>query len=111
MVYIQVTVPTDQQSQGNQLQVPSALKYFSISQKEKTLNDLVRDKWLNLTADGNITLGVKSFLDLRSWFRNNDVPSCQVCNEAGVKVVLVAFPLKSFLHSFSSFLALIFGHE
>lgn len=76
------------QSQGGQHQVPPALKYFSISQKEKTLDELVRDQWLNLTADGNISLGVKSFLDLRSWFRNNEVPSCHVCNEAGVKAEL-----------------------
>ncbi|GLT68224.1 hypothetical protein SLA2020_404760 [Shorea laevis] len=38
--------------------------------------------------DGNIGLGVRSFLDLRSYFRNNDIPSCQVCNEAGVKADL-----------------------
>lgn len=80
---------TDPQSQGSQPQVPATLKNFSHSQKEKTLDELVRDQWLNLTTDGNIKLGVKSFLDLRSWFRNNDIPSCQVCNEAGVKVIPV----------------------
>ncbi|KAI9116863.1 hypothetical protein K1719_012229 [Acacia pycnantha] len=81
-------VPVASESQGGQHQVPSALKYFSMSQKAKTLDELVKDQWLNLTADGNITLGVKSFLDLRSWFRNNEVPSCHVCNEAGVKAEL-----------------------
>jgi len=90
MVYVQVTIMTDPQSQGGQPNVPSALKNFSLSQKEKTLDELVRDQWLNLTADGVIKLGLKSFLDLRSWFRNNDVPSCHVCNEAGIKVVSVA---------------------
>lgn len=45
----------------------------------------MRDQWLNRTPDGIIGLGVRSFLDLRSYFRNNDIPSCQVCNEAGVK--------------------------
>lgn len=89
MVYVQVTIVPNPQSQGSQSHVPSALKYFSLTEKEKTLHELVKDHWLNLTTDGNIKLGVKSFLDLRSWFRNNDVPSCQVCNEAGVKV----FPL------------------
>ncbi|KAF7815474.1 non-structural maintenance of chromosomes element 1-like protein [Senna tora] len=83
----QVTVASCSQSQAGHRDVPSALKYFTISQKEKTLDQLVQDKWLNLT-DGNITLGVKSFLDLRSWFRNNDVPSCHVCNEAGIKADL-----------------------
>lgn len=84
----QVTIVTDSQSQGSQPNVPSSLKNFSLSQKEKTLNELVRDQWLNLTADGVIKLGLKSFLDLRSWFRNNDVPSCHVCNEAGIKADL-----------------------
>ncbi|KAI5403972.1 hypothetical protein KIW84_051201 [Lathyrus oleraceus] len=56
--------------------------------RKKTLNELVRDSWLNLTTDGDVRLGVKSFLDLRSWFRSNDVPSCQVCNEAGIKAEL-----------------------
>ncbi|CAJ1965292.1 unnamed protein product [Sphenostylis stenocarpa] len=85
----QVTIVTDAQSQGGQPNVPSALKNFSLSQKEKTLHELVRDQWLNLTTDGVIKLGLKSFLDLRSWFRNNEVPSCHVCNEAGIKIVLV----------------------
>lgn len=66
-----------------------SLRNFSISQKEKALNELVQDKWLNRTPDGNVVLGVRSFLDLRSWFRSNDVPSCEVCNEAGVKVVFM----------------------
>ncbi|XP_050369172.1 uncharacterized protein LOC126787308 [Argentina anserina] len=59
-----------------------------MSQKEKTLDEFVGDKWLSFTAEGHVGLGVRSFLDLRSWFRNNDVPSCEVCNEAGVKAVL-----------------------
>ncbi|XP_061354599.1 uncharacterized protein LOC133299171 [Gastrolobium bilobum] len=84
----QVTIVTDPQSQGSQPRVPPALKNFCFSQKEKTLHELVRDQWLNLTTDGDIKLGVKSFLDLRNWFRNNDVPSCQVCNEAGIKAEL-----------------------
>lgn len=61
-----------------------------MTQKEKALNELVRDQWLNLTPDGNIVLGIRSFLDLRSWFRSNDVPSCIVCKEAGVKVCIYA---------------------
>ncbi|KAL2322266.1 hypothetical protein Fmac_026645 [Flemingia macrophylla] len=83
-----VTIVSDPQSQGSQPNVPSSLKNFSLTQKEKTLQELVRDQWLNLTTDGIIKLGLKSFLDLRSWFRNNDVPSCHVCNEAGIKAQL-----------------------
>ncbi|KAG2698590.1 hypothetical protein I3760_07G157900 [Carya illinoinensis] len=84
----QVLTGTGLQSQGGLTQVPPALKNFSISQKQKALDELVRDQWLTRTPDGNIGLGVRSFLDLRSYFRNNDIPPCQVCNEAGVKAEL-----------------------
>ncbi|XP_062028801.1 uncharacterized protein LOC133744770 [Rosa rugosa] len=84
----QVNSGTSSQSQGGSLPIPTALKNFSMSQKEKTLDEFVWDKWLSFTAEGHVGLGVRSFLDLRSWFRNNDVPSCEVCNEAGVKAGL-----------------------
>ncbi|KAK9727116.1 hypothetical protein RND81_05G259000 [Saponaria officinalis] len=79
-------VPSGSQPQsGSQSQdVPAALRNFSLSQKEKTLEELVRDGWLS-RVNGSIGLGVRSFLDLRSWFRNNEIPACEVCNEAGVK--------------------------
>ncbi|KAL3718483.1 hypothetical protein ACJRO7_003592 [Eucalyptus globulus] len=76
------------QSQDNSLSVPPAFRNFSISQKEKTLEQLVRDKWLFSDSDGKIGLGIRSFLDLRSWFRSNDIPSCEVCNEAAIKAEL-----------------------
>lgn len=60
-----------------------------MAQKEKTLEQLMQDKWLCLTLDEKIGLGVRSFLDLRSWFRTNEVPACEVCNEAAVKVCVV----------------------
>lgn len=83
-------VPSEASS--SQQQVPPAFKNFSMSQKEKSLDELVRDKWLRRTNEGNIGLGIRSLLDLRSWFRNNDVPSCEVCNEAGVKVCILKEP-------------------
>ncbi|XP_013721857.1 non-structural maintenance of chromosomes element 1 homolog [Brassica napus] len=80
-------VPSEASS--SQQQVPPAFRNFSMSQKDKTLDELVKDNWLCRTRDGNnIGLGIRSLLDLRSWFRNNDVPSCEVCNEAGVKADL-----------------------
>jgi hypothetical protein len=88
MVYLQVLTDIGSQSQDGPTHVPPALKNFSISQKQKALDELVLDQWLTHTPDGNIGLGVRSFLDLRSYFRNSDIPSCQVCNEAGVKVVI-----------------------
>ncbi|KAL3529729.1 hypothetical protein ACH5RR_009051 [Cinchona calisaya] len=73
------------QSQGNSNQVPAALKNFTMSQKDKTLEEFVHDQWLCSTSNGRIGLGVRSFLDLRSWFHNNEVPTCQVCNEPAVR--------------------------
>ncbi|KAK1319236.1 hypothetical protein QJS10_CPB04g00564 [Acorus calamus] len=78
-------VQNDQGAQGSHSSVPSAFKSFSITQKEKALDELVKDRWLCSISAGKIGLGVRSFLDLRSWFRRSDVPSCDVCNEAGVK--------------------------
>ncbi|KAK6234730.1 hypothetical protein SCA6_010067 [Theobroma cacao] len=76
------------QSQDGSLNVPAAFRNFTLSQKEKTLDQLVQDKWLCFTEDGNVGVGVRSILDLRSWFRNAEVPSCEVCNEAGLKAKL-----------------------
>lgn len=84
----QVQTGVGSQSQVGSPTIPPAFRNFSLSQKEKTLDELVRDSWLCLTPDGKIGLGVRSFLDLRSWFRNNEVPPCHVCNEAGVKADL-----------------------
>uniref|UniRef100_A0A1D1XDQ5 Non-structural maintenance of chromosomes element 1 homolog n=1 Tax=Anthurium amnicola TaxID=1678845 RepID=A0A1D1XDQ5_9ARAE len=78
-------VQTGQSSQDGHSHVPSAFRSFTLAQKEKTVNELVQDQWLCSTLNGNIGLGVRSFLDLRGWFRSNDFPSCEVCNEAGVK--------------------------
>ncbi|VFR02890.1 unnamed protein product [Cuscuta campestris] len=82
----QVLNDSSSQSQTESTQVPAAFRNFSMSQKEKTIEELVGDSWLCLTSDGKVGLGVRSFLDLRSWFRSNEVPSCQFCNEAAVKV-------------------------
>ncbi|PON59183.1 Non-structural maintenance of chromosomes element [Parasponia andersonii] len=84
----QVLTGTGSQSQDGHY---PALRNFTMTQKDKTLQELLHDKWLNRTPDGNIGLGIRSFLDLRSWFRNNEVPSCEICNEAGVKVVPLRF--------------------
>ncbi|KAL6502960.1 hypothetical protein OROHE_024128 [Orobanche hederae] len=78
----------DSESQEGPSQIPPAFKNFSMSQKEKTLEKLQKDKWLSSTPDGKVGIGVRSFLDLRSWFRTNDVPTCEVCNEAAVKAQL-----------------------
>ncbi|GMG98362.1 hypothetical protein Nepgr_000202 [Nepenthes gracilis] len=82
------TVTESQVQDGASVAVPTAFKNFSLSQKEKTLDEFVKDRWLCFTPDGKIGLGVRSFLDLRSWFHHNDVAVCDVCNEAAVKAEL-----------------------
>ncbi|KAL4560978.1 hypothetical protein LXL04_033136 [Taraxacum kok-saghyz] len=73
------------ENQATSSEVPAAFRNFSMSQKEKTIQELVIDQWLCATSDARIGLGIRSFLDLRSWFHNNEVPPCEVCNEAGIK--------------------------
>ncbi|KAK9029066.1 hypothetical protein V6N11_026189 [Hibiscus sabdariffa] len=81
----QVLNNSGSQSQDGSLGIPAAFRNFTMSQKEKTIDQLVTDKWLCYTEDDNIGVGVRSILDLRSWFHNAGVPSCEVCNEAGLK--------------------------
>ncbi|KAK8683570.1 hypothetical protein V6N13_039628 [Hibiscus sabdariffa] len=85
----QVLNNSGSQSQDGSLGIPAAFRNFTMSQKEKTIDQLVTDKWLCYTEDDNIGVGVRSILDLRSWFHNAGVPSCEVCNEAGLKGVVV----------------------
>lgn len=84
-VRLENQVSTGIESESQSSQIPTAFKTFTMSQKEKTLEDFVRNQWLCLTSDGRIGLGVRSFLDLRSWFHSNEFPTCEVCNEAAVK--------------------------
>ncbi|EPS59566.1 hypothetical protein M569_15239 [Genlisea aurea] len=69
-------------------QLPPGFKSFSMSQKEKTLEQLIKDDWLCSLPDGRIGIGIRSFLELRSWFRKNEVPTCDICNDAAVKAEL-----------------------
>ncbi|KAI3723217.1 hypothetical protein L2E82_34656 [Cichorium intybus] len=79
------------ENQGTSSQVFTAFKTFSMSHKEKTIQELLHDQWLCDMSDGRIGVGVSSFLDFRSWFHNNEIPGCDVCNEAGVKICLSIF--------------------
>ena len=36
-----------------------------------------------------MALGIKSFVELRSLFKNYDIPFCDVCNEAAIKVLFL----------------------
>jgi non-structural maintenance of chromosomes element 1 len=89
----QVVIADADSSQDSQSRLPTSIKNFTLTQKEKTLTELIRDRWLSYTSSGKIGLGIRSFLDLRSWFRGNDIPSCVVCNEACIKVLVRDFQL------------------
>ncbi|MCL7049811.1 hypothetical protein MKW94_008523 [Papaver nudicaule] len=65
------------QSPSGTSTVPYAFRNFTISKKDKTIDELVQDRWLCSIPDGKIGLGVGSFLNLRSWFRGNDAELCQ----------------------------------
>ncbi|GJW73348.1 1,4-alpha-glucan-branching enzyme 3, chloroplastic/amyloplastic, partial [Tanacetum coccineum] len=66
--------------------LPTLLVYVMYNKKkDKALQDFVQDQWLCDTANGKFGLGVRSSLDLWSWFHNNEVPLCDACNEAGIK--------------------------
>uniref|UniRef100_A0A0C9RS92 Non-structural maintenance of chromosomes element 1 homolog n=1 Tax=Wollemia nobilis TaxID=56998 RepID=A0A0C9RS92_9CONI len=85
---IRLEAQARQESQIDLNQKPLAFKQFSMAQKEKTLEDLLKNRWLCTTEDGKIGLGIRAFLELRSLFKNFEVPFCDVCNEAGIKAKL-----------------------
>ncbi|KAG0599427.1 hypothetical protein M758_12G150700 [Ceratodon purpureus] len=58
---------------------------LTLAAKEETLATLVSENWLGRTENGKVILGTKSFLELRSLFKNFEVPFCDVCNEAAIK--------------------------
>ncbi|KAJ7518146.1 hypothetical protein O6H91_21G057600 [Diphasiastrum complanatum] len=84
---LRVELQSQQQSDGVTSQSPAGSK-LTMAQKEKTLTDLIADKWLSHTDDGLISLGIRTFLELRNVFKNLDIPFCDVCNEAGIKATL-----------------------
>ncbi|XVF05639.1 hypothetical protein REPUB_Repub05bG0189900 [Reevesia pubescens] len=60
----------ESQSHDGPLNIPAAFRNFTMCQKDNTLDQLVQNKWLCYTEDDNIGVGVRSILDLRSFFHN-----------------------------------------
>ncbi|KAK8601511.1 hypothetical protein V6N12_051341 [Hibiscus sabdariffa] len=58
----QVLNNSGSQSQDGSLGIPAAFRNFTMSQKEKTIDQLVIDKWLCYTEDDNIGVGVSACL-------------------------------------------------
>ncbi|KAH9564844.1 hypothetical protein CY35_04G045900 [Sphagnum magellanicum] len=73
------------QSQAPTSSTQAVPLHLTLAAKEETLASLVSDKWLSRTDNGQIALGVMAFLELRNFFKNFDLPLCDVCNEAAIK--------------------------
>lgn len=84
-----LNVQADSQSQGGASTSQAAPVRLTLAAKEDTLASLVADKWLSRREDGRVALGIKSFVELRSLFKNFEVPFCDVCNEAAIKVLFL----------------------
>ncbi|GJU84084.1 glutathione reductase, cytosolic [Tanacetum coccineum] len=82
---------------AGQLQQPRS--YLWLPSLFGVCDDVIeKDQWLYDTANGKFGLGVRSSLDLWSWFHNNEVPLCDACNEAGIKVQSSNFFSKLFVN-------------
>lgn len=57
--------------------VPPVLRNSSMSQKEKSLGELVWDNWLCHTPNGVVRLGTRSYIDFWSCFNSYGIPSCE----------------------------------
>ncbi|KAL2629541.1 hypothetical protein R1flu_014227 [Riccia fluitans] len=73
------------QASGSQVGVPVKM---TMTAKEEALELLIKDQWLSRTDEGGVSLGTRSYLELRGLFRNLEVPFCEVCNEAAIKAQL-----------------------
>ena len=60
------------------------------SEVEATLSELVKQKWINESRDGKLTLGVRSFAELQDWIHrlidDENTSSC-ICDEVVVQGV------------------------
>ncbi|MCO5594674.1 hypothetical protein L7F22_048707 [Adiantum nelumboides] len=81
---LRLEMQNEQQPPGETATQVAAMT-LTLAQKEKTLEDLAHDRWLSLTTNGMVALGIRSFLELWNIFKNYEVPICDVCNEAGIK--------------------------
>jgi non-structural maintenance of chromosomes element 1 len=54
----QVVIADADSSQDSQSRLPTSIKNFTLTQKEKTLTELIRDCWLPYTSSGKIGLGI-----------------------------------------------------
>lgn len=60
-------------------------KQLSNLEKERALSQLVAQQWLSKHSEDSISLGVRSFLELKGYLKSLDsVTTCTVCNEAAI---------------------------
>lgn len=71
-------------SQQNGTQEVGA-KQLTRGEKEKAVKQLVAEQWLWRRSEDTLALGVRTFLELKSFLKSLDgVTSCVVCNEAAI---------------------------
>eukprot|EP00898_Chlorokybus_atmophyticus_P006970 jgi/Chlat1/7274/Chrsp58S06908 len=55
------------------------------SQKQAAIQNLIADGWLHLDDFSRISIGVRSYVELRNWLEGLDIPECKHCEEVAVK--------------------------
>jgi len=63
---------------------------ISLQAAEKAIKRMVKEQWLSLSEDRNskLSLGIRTFLELKSWLENsfqNSLRECVVCSEPVLK--------------------------
>lgn len=66
----------------------AAARNLSATDKERNIEELVADGWLEKQGDGRLALGPRTFMELRTYIQSLDVPTCNACKEPAVKVSL-----------------------
>eukprot|EP00270_Netrium_digitus_P006376 TRINITY_DN18826_c0_g1_i1.p1 TRINITY_DN18826_c0_g1~~TRINITY_DN18826_c0_g1_i1.p1 ORF type:complete len:252 (-),score=70.70 TRINITY_DN18826_c0_g1_i1:169-924(-) len=70
---------------GPQSQAEGGQAALSLSERERTIEELVAQQWLvNLEDGGSVGIGAQTYLELKSWLKEL-VDACEICNEAAIK--------------------------
>jgi hypothetical protein len=74
------------------LNLTDAIPGITKPKAEETINNFVKEKWFHSEKEGNsvhIYLGVRTFLELRSWLEEiYSLTECVMCSEPVIRVLL-----------------------
>eukprot|EP00271_Cylindrocystis_brebissonii_P021748 TRINITY_DN7958_c0_g1_i3.p1 TRINITY_DN7958_c0_g1~~TRINITY_DN7958_c0_g1_i3.p1 ORF type:complete len:391 (-),score=62.10 TRINITY_DN7958_c0_g1_i3:1279-2451(-) len=91
------------QSEGSQSAAATAApKTLTLSQKQSLLRTLSDQKWLQLEEGGRVSLGIRTYLELKGYLRLVErVRTCEVCNEAAIQAQTCANSICGYrMHSY-----------